>query len=57
MLERLIICWHVLTKHTYAVFFCSKDLKHKECYAKNTFRVFNEAIAEFAKEDYGTTED
>lgn len=52
MLERLIICWHVLTKHTYAVFFCSKDWKRKRCYAKNTFGVFNETIVDFVKGNY-----
>lgn len=56
MLERLKICWYALTRHTYAVFFCSKDLKHQECYAKNTFNIFNEAIAEFVIENYGENE-
>ena len=53
MIERLKICWYVLTRHTYAVFFCSRDLKHKECYVKNDFDVFNDAITEFVKEKYG----
>jgi hypothetical protein len=52
MLERLKICWYVLTRHTYAVFFCSKDLKHQECYEKNTFDVFNQSIVEFVSENY-----
>ena len=52
MLERLIICWHVLTKHTYAVFFCSKDLKQQACYEKNTFKVFNETIVDFVSNNY-----
>lgn len=52
MLERLKICWYVLTRHTYAVFFCSKNWKHQECYAKNTFDVFDEAIVEFVRAEY-----
>jgi hypothetical protein len=52
MLERLKICWYVLTRHTYAVFFCSKDWKHQECYAKNTFDFFDEAIVEFIRAGY-----
>ena len=52
MFERLKICWYVLTRHTYAVFFCSKDLKHQECYEKNTFKVFNESIIEFVSNNY-----
>ena len=53
MFERLKICWYVLTRHTYAVFFCSKDMKHKECYEKNTFDVFNQTIVEFVSDNYG----
>lgn len=53
MFERLIICWYVLTRHTYAVFFCSKDMKNVECYEKNTFKVFNETIVEFVNDNYG----
>ena len=52
MIERLKICWYVLTRHTYAVFFRSKDMKHQECYEKNSFSVFNEAIVEFVKDGY-----
>ena len=52
MLERLKICWYVLTRHTYAVFFCSRNWKHQECYAKNTFDVFDEAIVEFIRAGY-----
>lgn len=52
MLERLKICWYVLTRHTYAVFFCSKNWKHQECYAKNTFDFFDEAIVEFIRAGY-----
>ena len=53
MIERLKICWYVLTRHTYAVFFCSKDLEHQECFENNTFDVFNQAIVEFVNENYG----
>lgn len=53
MIERLIICWHVLTKHTYAVFFCNKDMSRQACFEKNTFQVFNETIVEFVSGDYG----
>lgn len=53
MLERLKICWYVLTRHTYAVFFCSKDMKHQECFENNTFDVFNQAIVEFVNDNYG----
>ena len=53
MIERLIICWHVLTKYSYAVFFCSKDMKKQYCFENNTFDEFNEAIVEFINEDYG----
>lgn len=52
MLERLKICWYVLTRHTYAVFFCSKNLKHQECYTKNTFDVFDQTIIEFVGDGY-----
>lgn len=52
IIERLTICWYVLTRHTYAVFFCSKDLKHKECYENNTFPIFNETIADFVTNGY-----
>ncbi|MBR5297442.1 MAG: hypothetical protein IKU29_06215 [Parabacteroides sp.] len=52
MIERLIICWHVLTTHTYAVFFCSKDLKKQVCYEKNTFKAFNEAIVDLVSNNY-----
>ena len=52
MLERLIICWHILTKHTYAVFYCTKDMERQGCYAKNTFDVFNKAIVEFVSNNY-----
>lgn len=52
MLERLKICWYVLTRHTYAVFFCSKNLNHQECYTKNTFDVFDHAIIEFIGDGY-----
>ena len=39
MLERLKICWYVLTRHTYAVFFCSKNMKHQENYKINETEV------------------
>ena len=52
MIERLIICWYVLTRHTYAVFFCSKNWEHQECYTKNTFDVFDEAIVELIRAGY-----
>lgn len=52
MIERLIICWYVLTRHTYAVFFCSRDMKHQECFENNTFGEFNEAIVEFVGNNY-----
>lgn len=32
MIERLIICWYVLTMHTYAVFFCNKRMTKQRCY-------------------------
>ena len=57
MLERLKICWYVLTRHTYAVFFCSKDWKHKECFTKNTFDVFDETIVEFVGNNYNIIKD
>lgn len=57
MLERLKICWYVLTRHTYAVFFCSKNLKHQECYSKNTFDVFDESIVEFVGNKYNVIKD
>lgn len=47
MFEKLKICWYVLTRHTFAIFFCTKDMKNVECYERNTFKVFNETIAEF----------
>jgi hypothetical protein len=52
MIERLKICWYVLTRHTYAVFFCSKDWEHQECFEKNTFDEFNQAIVEFVSGNY-----
>ena len=52
MIERLKICWYVLTRHTYTVFFCSKDMKHQECFENNTFDVFNQAIVEFVSKNY-----
>lgn len=52
MFERLKICWYVLTRNTYAVFFCSKNLKHLECFENNTFSVFNETIVEFVGNNY-----
>lgn len=52
MIERLKICWYVLTRHTYAVFFCSKNKKHQECFEKNTFDIFNKSIVDFVNNDY-----
>ena len=57
MLERLKIFWYLLTRHTYAVFFCSKNLKHKECFTKNTFDVFDETIVEFVGNNYNAIKD
>lgn len=57
MIERLKICWYVLTRHTYAVFFCSKDKKHQECFEKNTFDIFNKSIVDFVNNDYKYKED
>jgi hypothetical protein len=52
MIERLIICWHVLTMHTYACFFCNKKMTKQRCYEENTFDVFNKTIADFASNNY-----
>ena len=57
MLERLKICWYVLTRHTYAVFFCSKDMKKLGCYVNNDFEVFNKTIIDFVEENYGRNQD
>lgn len=57
ILERLKICWLVLTSHTYYTFFISKPSnkningKSKGCYIENYSKFATEAIIEFLKEE------
>lgn len=57
ILERLKICWLVLTSHTYYVFFISKpndkniNGKSKGCYIENPSKFTTEVIIEFLKKE------
>lgn len=56
-LERLKICWLVLTSHTYYTFFVSKpdddniNGRSKGCYIENPSKFATEVIIEFLKEE------
>lgn len=52
--ERLIICWYVLTYHTYAVFFVNKSITQKRCWVANNFALFDEAVSIYAENHFQT---
>lgn len=52
MWERLKICWYALTMHTYVVFFCNKKADNIQCYVDNSFKEFDDSIAEFIENGY-----
>ena len=52
--ERLIICWYVLTYHTYAVFFVNQSITKKRCCVANNFALFDEAVSKYAENHFQT---
>lgn len=51
IIERLYVCWLVLTSHTYYTFFVSKKPKVKGAFIENPSKIADEAIIEYLKSD------
>ena len=57
IVERLKICWLVLTSHTYYTFFITKsdddniNGRPKGCYIENPSKIATEVIIDYLKED------
>ena len=49
---RLQACYHILTDHTYAVFTMNKAQDKGFMSEDNTYKVFNDAVSDYAKKGY-----